>query len=343
MNVLNIKNPYDRVELTTAVNLAEYIPHELEQWLPWNAEGVTTRSVFIEVEADGSLSILDEANPKSGKKGYVDNDARNGFTVRIPYYPQYDALIAEATQGVRAFGSANEAQSYLIELSKKVEKMKNRNALTREFIRAGALQGIIYKKDGSVSQNLHTLAGTTALTAGIDLTDPATDVIGDLIDAVELVEDKLGAYQGLATSYMLIAGKNIHKKFARHKSVQEAFKLWSATGAVGNQGSAARDDVRAGFPITTNVNLVSYSKGKIGSTYFLDPDKALLCPVISGLYQTRYAPGTGKDVVNTIGIPEYSKIETLPFDKGDELEMEMAVVSYLERPEAICQITDSGD
>jgi hypothetical protein len=341
MKILALKNPYDRVELTTAVNMADYIPHELEQWLPWNAEGVTTRSVFIEVEADGSLSILDEANPRTGKKSYVDNDARTGFTVQIPYYPQYDALIAEATQGVRAFGSADEAMSYIIELSKKVEKMKNRNALTREFIRAGALQSIIYKKDGTVSQNLHQLAGTTALTHSFDLSDPATDVIAEIIDAVELVEDKLGAYQGLATSYKLIAGKNIHKKLTRHKSVQDAFKLWSATGAVGNMGSAARDDVRAGFPITTNVELVSYSKGKIGNTHFLDPDKALLCPIVQGLYQTRYAPGTGKDVVNTIGIPEYSKIEPLPFDKGDELEMEMAVVSYLERPEAVCQITSS--
>ncbi|RVL87670.1 hypothetical protein CN140_01695 [Sinorhizobium meliloti] len=339
MKILNIKNPHDRVELTTAVNHAEYVAHELEVWLPWNVEGVTTRSVFVEVSKDGALSILDEANPLSGRKSVLSEDNRDGFVVRIPYYPQYEQLIAEATQGVRAFGSADDAMAYLVALTKKVETMKKKNALTREFVRAGALQGIIYKRDGTPSQNLLTLSGSTKTTHSFDLSVATTDVIAEIQEAVEKVEDKLGAYQGLATSYKLIAGKNIHKKLSRHASTREAFALWSSTGAVGNQGSVMRDDLRKGFPITTGVDLVSYSKGKIGSTYFLDPDKALLCPVIDGLYQTRYAPGTGKDVVNTIGIPEYAKIETLGFDKGDEIEMEMAVVSYLERPEAVVEIT----
>ncbi|MEY9198446.1 hypothetical protein ABIA16_003562 [Sinorhizobium fredii] len=339
MSILNLKNPYDRVELTNAVLKAEYVPHELELWLPWNAEGVPTRSIFVEVDVDGSLSLIDEANPRSGKREYADDTDRSGFTIRIPYYPQWDALIAEATQGVRAFGSSSEAQAYLIELAKKVEQMKKKNALQREFVKAGGLQSMIYKKDGTLSQNIHALAGTTATTHAFDLSDTTTDVIAELIEAKEKAEDKLGAYQGLANGYMLIAGKNIHRKLSRHKSIQSAFALWSASGAVGNQGSALRDDLRAGFPITTDINLVSYSKGKIGNTFFLDPDKALLCPIVEGLYQTRYAPGTGKDVVNTIGIPEYAQIEPLGFNKGDELHMEMSVVSYLERPEAIVEIT----
>lgn len=338
MNILNVKNPYDRVELTTAVNRADYIPHELEVWLPWNSEGVSTRSIWIDVEEDGSLSIIDEANPRSGHREYADDVDVSGFNIRIPYYPQWDTLIAEATQDRRAPGTV-EAQSYLIELSKKAQRMKDKNALTREFVRAGALQGIIYKKNGTVSQNLHDLAGTTATTHTFDLSSATTDVIAEIQEAVEKVEDKLGKYQGLATSYKLIAGKNIHKKISRHASVREAFRLWSATGAVGNMGSALRDDLRPGFPITTDVDLVSYSKGKIKDNYFLHPDKALLCPVIPGLYQTRYAPGTGKDVVNTPGIPEYAQIEPLDFGKGDELHMEMAVASFLERQEAVCQIT----
>lgn len=339
MKVLNVKNPYDRVELTSAVNYADYIPHELEVWLPWNSEGVTTRSVWIDVEEDGTLSIIDEKSPRSGKREYADDVDYSGFTINIPYYPQWDTLIAEATQGRRAFGSADEAQAYMLELTKKVQRMKDKNALTREFIRAGALQGIIYKKNGQVSQNLHQLAGTTPTTHSFDLSSATTDVIAEIQEAVEKVEDKLGKYQGLATSYKLIAGKNIHKKLSRHASVREAFRLWSATGAVGNMGSALRDDLRPGFPITTDVDLVSYSKGKIGETFFLHPDKALLCPIIPGLYQTRYAPGTGKNSVNTIGIPETAQIEPLGFDKGDELHMEMAAVSFLERQEAICEIT----
>jgi hypothetical protein len=341
MSIMNLKNPYDRVELTTAVLMEPYVPHELEKWLPWNSEGVTTRTVFVEIDSNGSLSLIDEANPRAGKREYADDTDRTGYTVRIPYYPQWDALIAEATQGVRAFGSTTDATAYLIELAKKVEMQKKKNALQREFIRAGALQSIIYKKDGNVSQNLHQLAGTTANTHEFDLDDPTTDVIAELTEAKEKLEDELGAYQGLANGYILIAGKEYHRKISRHASIQKAFALWSASGAVGNLGSALRDDLRAVFPITTDIDLRSYSKGKIGNTHFLDPNKALLCPILPGMYQTRNAPGTGKSAVNTIGLPEYAQIEPLGFDKGDELHMEMATVSYLERTRGVVELTSA--
>ena len=344
--ILNLRNPYDRVELTNAVNEAQYIPHELEELLPWNSEGVSTRQVFIEIDADGSVGIVAEANPRSGNVETLDDHDESGYTLRIPYYPQMLSMLAESLQDRRAFGST-EIRNYLLELSKKIDKMKQKNALTREFIRAGALQGIIYKKSGAVSQNLFTLSGKSKTTHGINLTDSTTDVVQEVIEAVAKSEDKLGAYQGLTSGYKLIAGANVYRKMARHARVQKDFSLWSATGGFGNQGSAARDDMRRGFPITTNVQLVSYAKGKIvtksGTLNFLDPDKALLCPIVPGLYQTRYAPGTHKDVVNTPGVPEYSMIEPMKFGKGDEVLMEMACVSYLERPDAIVEITDSGD
>ena len=342
VQVMNLKNPYDRVELIGAVNRQPYLAHELEQWLPWNVEGVTTRDVFIDVSYDGSLSILEESDPRAPKRDYVDKEDWGGFSLRIPYYVQYDSVIAEAVQGRRAFGSATEAMTYLTELTKVIDRMKARNALTREFLRAGALQGKLYKKDGTISQDLHQKAGTSPTTKAIALGTTSTDLIQELTDAKQQIEEKLGAYAGLASGYMLIAGSAIHPKLARHASVKEAFRLWSATGAVGNLGSALRDDLRAGFPITTDINLVSNWKGKIGNTFFLDPNKALLCPIIPGLYQTRYAPGTGKDVVNTVGIPEYALIEPLGFNKGDEVQMEMAVVSYMEKQEVVNEITSSN-
>lgn len=332
-------NPYNKVALTAAINNADYIPHELETWLPWNSQGETTDVLFIEFRKDGTLEIVAEAERGGGQKDTLGREDREGVLLRVPYYPQYETLMAAAVKDVRAFGSDSEVEGYATKLAQRLQMMKNKNELTREFLRAHALQGATRKKDGSISQNLNAIFGITKTTHAFDLSAPTTDVVAELIEAVEKSEDALGQYQGLTQGYMLIAGKEIHRKLSRHASIQEAFRLWSATGGMGNLGSALRDDLRAGFPITTNVNLVSYSKGKIGNTHFLDPNKALLCPIVEGMYQTRNAPGDGKDVVNTIGLPEYVSMEPLPFNKGDNIHTEMATVSYVERPQAIVEIT----
>ncbi len=36
----------------------------------------------------------------------------------------------------------------------------------------------------------------------------------------------------------------------------------------------------------TDINLVTYTRGKIGSHYLIHPDEAFLCPIAPGMYQT---------------------------------------------------------
>lgn len=73
--ILNVKNVYDNVELTSAVNIQPYQPRELEVWLPWNVEGVTTRFAFIEVSESGALKLLKEADPMSGRRNTVNRES----------------------------------------------------------------------------------------------------------------------------------------------------------------------------------------------------------------------------------------------------------------------------
>jgi len=334
----NTRDPYHLIALTDAISQRPYIPDQLEQWLPWNSQGEISDILMIEFMKDGTLSLIAEA--ARGTLGeQIAREIRSEILIKCPYYPQFETLLAGTVRNVRAFGSEDTTEGYSIKLNELLDRMKRKNALMREFIRAGALQGIIYKKDGNVSQNLWNLFDVQQNTASIDLSNATTDIVGALIDAKESVEDELGDMQGLATSYKLICGKNIFKRITRHAKIQKDYGLWSATAGFGNQGSILRDDMRSGFPIASDIDVVSYSKGKVGSTAFIDPDTALLCPVISGLYQTRYAPGDGKQVVNTIGLPEYASMKELDFDKGDQIHTEMSTVSFLERPRAVVKIT----
>jgi hypothetical protein len=337
--MLNVKDPYNMIALTGAINELPYIPHELEEWLPWNVQGEAIDKLLIEFLADGSLELIDEAARGSGKKESVDRDVRSSILIKVPYYPQWETIMAAQVQGVRAFGSDSELEGYQVKVNEALQKIKNKNALMREFIRAGALQGKILKKDGNVSQDLLALFGISKNTHQAALGTATTDVVAEIIEAKEKAEDELGQFQGLARGYKLICGKNIFRKITRHAKVEKAYEYWNSTSGM---GGAARDDLRKGFPIASDVDVVSYSKGKVGSTNFLDPDTALLCPIVDGLYQTRNAPADNKWAVNTIGLPEYASSQELPLGKGDEVHGEMSTVSYVERPRAVVEFKSSN-
>ncbi len=248
--------------------------------------------------------------------------------------------MAAQVQGIRAFGSENQLESFEMKVAEKLDVIKTNNALMREFIRAGALQGVIYRKDGTVSQSLWNQFELQQNTHSIALGTATTDVIAEILEAKEKAEDELGQFQGQVQRYALIAGKNMFRKLTRHEKTQKAFELFSSTTGY---GGAAREDFRkVGFPILTDVEVFSYSKGKWGDTYFLAPDDALLCPVIEGMYQTRNAPADNKLAVNTIGLPEYASTWELEGGKGDVVHGEMSTVSYVQRPRSIIKITSTN-
>lgn len=93
------------------------------------------------------------------------------------------------------------------------------------------------KKNGDVSQNLFALFGLTQNTHSFALGTATTDVISEIIEAVEKAEDELGAYQGLARGYKLIAGKNIHRKIVRHAKVEKGFRVFQLDDRHGRSAS----------------------------------------------------------------------------------------------------------
>lgn len=339
--ILQIKNPYDAAEVTSAINMAPYVPGELGYHLPWNEEGVRVRQIFVELNTNGSLKILDESDPLGPKGNAIKQDARKGFTLMVPYYVQFDTVRAEFARALREFGGSG-LTPYLEEFNKKMVALQKNNEVRREFNRACALRGAVAASDNTVLQDVFAASGKTQSTATIALGTTTTDVLADLSDIQALAEEVLGDYQGMITGWKLINGSNMQRKFTRHASVKEAFKLWSATGAVGNLGSQLRENYRApGFHILPDTECVDYRKAKVGTTFFIDPDKSYLCPIIEGLYQTRNAPGTGVSELNEPGLPEYVKIKKADWDQGDDVMNEMSTISYVERPEAIIEITDS--
>ncbi|MBY5873727.1 hypothetical protein HFN53_17050 [Rhizobium leguminosarum] len=309
-----------------------YVPEEISKWLPWNSAGELSHLTTIEFK-DGTIDIVPDA--ERGAPGYRgSDDQRSAIPVRIPHYPREKTLLAESVRGVRAFGSEM-LEAFEAKRNEILDKFSRDNRVTWERTRAAALTGIMYKADMTTPLiNWYDTFGVAKTTHEIDFGNANTEVVEELTDAKGKSEDHQGDMS--AAGYMLISGRNIQKKIKTHPSVKTAYERWNA-------GGLFRDDVRDGFPISTDINVVTYTRGKIGAHYLIDPDKAYLCPIVPGMYQTRFAPGTGISTLGAMGVPEYVSVKILDHDEGIDLKGQTNPLSYVQRLPAIVEITDSSE
>jgi hypothetical protein len=319
---------FNTFSLTAYVNNLQYAPHELGTYLPWHESGISTSVAVIE-ERDGKIIVV-PAVERGSAPTRVLGCGRRARPIIVPHYPLEYVIKASEVSGVRAFGQESGLETVEMRRNEKLEDGTKSQEVTREWVRAGAITGQIRDHDGSLIYDMHAEFGVNRNTHGIDLNNPNTDVLAELIEAKEKAEDELGGF--LVNGFELPAGKTLFKKIVSHPSVKKAWDRWQ-------DGAALRADNRKGFEIVEGVTLRSYAKGKLNGVNFMDPTKGYLCPIADGLYETRYAPAETNDWVNTVGLPIYTIPETLEYNAGVKMLIESNQISWVNVPRAIVEIS----
>jgi hypothetical protein len=319
-------DPFSIRALTDAQTAIPYKPKELGQWLDWDIRGEVTDKLSIEMK-EGTLSVLQEM-PRGAPGQTVEEGNRKLVSATIPHYPQTQTIKPAEFQGKRVFGSDNELETAEMRKNEKQQLLRDANEITWEFLKAGAIQGVTLQKNGDVSQDWFNLFGVQRNIHEIDFTNVNADLNEEVLLAKEKSEDELGDTS--ADGYILICGRNMHSKFRTHKSTKAAFDRL-------DYSQFFRSDVRPGFQLSSDVNIVSYGRAKVGDTWFIDPDEAFLCPR-APIYKGRFAPADMLDAANTIGIPEYVSSKVLDHNKGIELFAETNPIFWVARPRAIIHI-----
>lgn len=141
-------------------------------------------------------------------------------------------------------------------------------------------------------------------------------------DALDLQEDALGNIT--STGSRAFCGKNFWNKLVTHKSVKETYlnTMQAASFCAAMPGKAEFGGI-----------VWERYRGKVAGVSFIHDDKALLIPEgVPDLYISVFAPADYMETVNTQGIPYYSKIEPLPFNKGMAGEAQSNPLHMCTRP-----------
>lgn len=312
--------------LMAAIMKIPYTPTVLAQARLFTSAGVATLDVAI--ESDGTTLDLVAVQPRNAPAQVVTGEKRDIRSFRVPHLPERATIMADEVQGIRAFGTENQAQAINTIRDLRLAKMKAQIDYTIEAHRLAALMGNYYDAAGNV-RSLFTEFGVTQQTQSFALTTATTEIKVKIAELIEKIEAEL---DGLAyTGITVYCGSTFWKELIAHPKVEKFYLNWTAANALNTSPNAPFSFMGVDFMRYRGTSTV-----KIADT------EAYAVPTgVTDLFITRFAPANYIETVNTIGAPYYAKAEIMEMQKGITIEAQSNPINLCTRPSAVIKLTDA--
>jgi len=312
------------VSLTEAINELPYQPGHLSGL--FEEKGISTTTAVIEKKG-GVLSLVNP-KPRGDSGQVVEGSSRSGVPFLVPHLPQRATIQADEVQGVRAFGSEDQAEAITVLRDEKLQGARSNNDYTIESHRLLAIQGKMMTAN-DVVENLNDKFG---------LTPPTPFVMGFSAassSAARKKAFKLHLQMKEALGGTPYSGGHVYcsdlfwEALLEDKDAKETFL---------NTQMAAdlRNDPRQIF----NWGGFTWEWYSGTADVKVPNAEAIAIPTgVRGMFLTRYAPADYMETVNTLGLPYYAKAKNLDFDKGVEMEVQSNPLNICTRPNACIPVT----
>lgn len=317
---------FSLTSLTAALNNIPYTPTVIAESGLFTSAGIATLDATI--ESDGKTIGLVSVQPRNAPQQVVLADKRTVRTFKVPHLPERATIMADEVQGVRAFGSQDQAQSINTIRDMRLAKMRSQIDYTIEAHRLSAIMGNYYDAAGNQT-SLFTEFGVSQQTVSFALGTSTTAIKTKVALTIEAVESALDglAYSGID----IYCGASFWKDLISHANVEKFYMNWQAANSLNR-------DPRLPFSFM-GVNFIRYR----GTAAVKIPDaEAYAVPTgVTDLFITRFAPANYVETVNTIGLPFYGKVEPLEMNKGVAIEAQSNPLNLCTRPSSVIKLTSA--
>lgn len=333
--MLTIANAFTQTEIAAAINIVPNTYGRLNQLGLMPVRGVMTRDIAIE-ESNGSLALIPtEAIGGAGTVGQ--QGKRRVRTFRVPRLIQEEHVNPAEVDGIRAFGG-DARDSLAALLNQKLATVRAKHDITLEYLRMGALKGIILDADGSsVVYNLYNEFGITQKSIDFVLGTATTDVRAKCMELVRYVEDNLMGET--SSGVRVLVSEEFFDKLVSHAKVKEAYANY--------QEAAQRlaGDMRDGFTFG-GVTFEEYrgkASGTGGTIRFIAANEGHAFPVgTTNTFATLAAPADFNDTVGKLGQVYYAKVEEAKMGRGYDIHTQANVLPMCMRPAVLVKVLSSN-
>lgn len=319
-------------QLTLALNDLKHVPGRIGELGLFSEQGIATTSVSI--ERVGQTVKLVASAPRGSAGQTQSQEKRNLRSFNIVHLPQYDAIVADEIQNLRAFGSETEVQTMQALVNGKMEVMKTNLDVTIEFQRFGAIKGQVLDADGStVLLDLYQEFNTSQQTVDMGLDVDTTKVKQKCVEVQRSVEAALGGlrYSGLRA----MCSETYFDALVGHPAVEAAYDRWMS----GEFKRTQQRDMNGGGGFWFGGIYWEEYRGQVGNQKFIADGEAYLIPEgVPNLFKTYYGPADYFETVNTMGLPYYARQHMATNGKRAELETQSNPLHLNTRPASVLRL-----
>jgi Phage major capsid protein E len=334
MSVLDIfrQDFFSVISLTDGINRVKFQPGRIGQLNLFSETSVPTIDVGFE-EKDGLL-VLVPPTARGAPGITITKNLRAARVMRIPHFQIDDAIMADEVQGVRAWNTESEVETVMGKVSERQMLHGNSLEATIEYMRIGALKGLVTYADGTTF-NLYDFFGMSppnVVDWDLDNATPADGILRRKSAALwRAMGTALGgipftgirAFCGDAFFDDLMAHKEIRATYLNTPAAQQLRESYVANGMI----YGAYD---FGGIIWENY------RGSVNGVDFINTDECFFVPMgVPNLFKMFIGPADYVETVNRPGQRMYSKQWQMENDKGINFETQGNWLNICTRPNVL--------
>lgn len=317
----------------------------------FSGEGVATESIVFDRTEKG-ITLLKQSDRRGDGPTKSKTGKSETFALALPYFNHTDRIVGADVQGRREVGTPDQLASIAKHIADKMEDMRLVADQTNEYMKIQAIKGITKDPEGNTLADMFTQFGMTRADYTVDfkLGTASTDVGLKIADLKRKVA-KNAMSGGALGRIEVMCSPEFFDKLISHASIEEAFKYYAA------RVSPQRDDLQT-FMKWGVMDTFEY-KGVLFYSYdaeFVLPsgstERAISdTPATEGgytivtgmpkLYRAAYGPANTLSGANKPGQEMFFYEYPDPRDKFVELELEMAPLYWMTKPQMSWKVVSS--
>lgn len=227
--------PYTNIELTEQVNR---IPNSFGLLQAMNLmPSVPVGSTIVQISIkDGVIEVLPAKSRESSASQQAEGE-ENLIFIEVPHVPSITTIKpGDLRNQLDQVGLTRQSRSLDATLAERLADMRSNHNVTREYLRMGALKGVIKDGRGRVLHDLYSVFGITKKTITFDLSSAGTDVRAKCEEVEDYIRNNLKGETMSGTE--TIVSSAFFNALINHPKVE---KFWLQTQAAPTLANLERD------------------------------------------------------------------------------------------------------
>lgn len=332
----SLVSTYDIVDYSQELNLIPNTYGLVNELGIFREQSVTQNVVQLE-STSGTIGLVGDQY-RGFRNNVNKDDNRKAYAFSLTHHPLDDLLTARELVGVRAYGSADQAETEAAALERKLQRIARNHNQTLEVARVHTIvTGTQFAPNGTVNEDFYSTFGITRKVINFGLAGTSNTLVRDKSrEAIDHIQENILSGE-MPTGHVALCSPQFFDALVAQQGVTTAW-LATATMAQYNQNgfrSGSYDQITF-----AGIRYIRYLGFRPDGSQMIPAGEAYILPVgTEDSFITMFGPAERFDTINTLGERQYVWTQRSEDNTHIKIASEMNTLSLLRRPQCVVKAT----